>query len=717
MRLRCRLTCFTLLLAMAGPVHLTATGFENETGDVKLLGQNPSSARRLAPLQKHAASGELPEAVAEYIRLLENAGNDMAPLDNKHCIQLRWLAHRTLLNLPLSAVQLYRERTDEKMKRWSQEAESSRDELLLRRIVDEAFCSSYAGRALDLLGDIAFERGDLDEAEDWWQRIAPLYGGTSDHSLRLVLPDPKIDVARVRAKQALLPLLRGELSKFRDGLRVLESLHGEATGLFAGVHGRYAQTLQSLARAPNQLLNPTTQPPWGTFAGSPGRASIAREARISFSRPAWTVRVPELRGAERSNMPGAQSTLLTGSQVFPFYPTIARGQLFLSGPYSLIGYDMRSGRETGRYDVERRKEADGEAFVPGWENVSFTHTIDGNRAYVRLGAVAMRPPDGDQRDCEETCLVCLNLIPDHGRFPPLWQTRPQDVVAGPAMFEGSPTVFNGRVTIAVAIFSGVQVTTAIVCLDAETGTRLWTRKVCEASELKGEPRVRHYLLTAAAANIIYCTHSGAIVALDAMTGQHVWGLRYQSRGPLTAAGAPSPRDLAPCVWWRGRVFAAPVDYDRIMCVDGGTGELLWESQEIEVRHLLGVIEDRLVFAAGSWPRGIRAVECRSGRLFRSWYQPEEGQGDAASLGRGLLTRRDLFWPTSLGLRILRSEDAGQTQPRTITPEAVCPAAAISHSEKDAWRSRTRHSWASICMPGKPIFRKQAPARPVRRAGL
>ncbi len=135
--------------------------------------------------------------------------------------------------------------------------------------------------------------------------------------------------------------------------------------------------------------------------------------------------------------------------------------------------------------------------MPGWENVSFTHTIDGNRAYVRLGAVAMRPPDGDQRDCEETCLVCLNLIPDHGRFLPLWQTRPQDVVAGPAMFEGSPTVFNGRVTIAVAIFSGVQVTTAIVCLDAETGTRLWTRKVCEASELKGEPRVRHYLLTAA----------------------------------------------------------------------------------------------------------------------------------------------------------------------------------------------------------------------------
>ncbi len=115
MRLRCRLTCFTLLLAMAGPVHLTATGFENETGEVKLLGQSASSTRRLAALQKHAASGELPEAVAEYIRLLENAGNDMAPLDNKHCIQLRWLAHRTLLNLPLSAVQLYRERTDEKI--------------------------------------------------------------------------------------------------------------------------------------------------------------------------------------------------------------------------------------------------------------------------------------------------------------------------------------------------------------------------------------------------------------------------------------------------------------------------------------------------------------------------------------------------------------------------------------------------------------------------
>jgi len=542
---------------------------------------------------------------------------------------------------------------DEKIKRWWQEAESSRDELLLRRIVNEALCSRYAGRVLDLLGDIAFERGDLDEAEHWWQRIAPLSGGNDGGSLRLVLPDANVDVARVRAKQALLPLMRGELSKFRDAIRVLESLHTDATGLLAGVNGRYVQALQSLARAPDQLVNPKAQPDWTTFAGSPARASAPpEEPRISFAHPTWTVHVPELRGAERSNaFPAA-------SQVFPFYPTIARGQLFISGPYSLVGYDVRSGRETGRYDLERSKEADGEApSVPSWENVSFTHSVDGNRAYVRMGSLAMRPPGGDQRDCEETVLVCLNLIPDHGRFLPLWQTRPQDVVAGPAMFEGSPTVINGRVTIAVAIFSGVQVTTAIVCLDAETGARLWIRKVCEASELKGEPRVRHYLLTAAGPNVIYCTHSGAIIALDAMTGQYAWGLRYPSRGPLTAAGAPSTRDLGPCVWWRGRVFAAPLDYDRIMCVDGDTGELLWESQEIEVRHLLGVIEDRLVFAAASWPRGIRAVECTSGRLLRYWLQPDDGQGDAASLGRGLLTRQVLFWPTSLGLRILRCEEA------------------------------------------------------------
>ncbi len=47
-----------------------------------------------------------------------------------------------------------------------------------------------------------------------------------------------------------------------------------------------------------------------------------------------------------------------------------------------------------------------------------------------------------------------------------------------------------------------------------------------------------------------------------------------------------------------------------MCVDGGTGELLWESQEIEVRHLLGVIEDRLVFAAA-----ILAARNPRGRVY------------------------------------------------------------------------------------------------------
>ena len=238
---------------MAGPVDLTATGLENEAGEVKVLGQSAANTRRLAALQKLAASGQVPEAVAEYIRLLEDAGNEMAPLDTKHCIQLRWLAHRALLSLRPSAVQLYRERIDEKIKRWWREAETSRDELLLRRIVNEAFCSSYAGRALDLLGDIAFERGDLDEAEHWWQRIVPLSGCNDGGSLRLVLPDANIDVARARAKQALLPLMRGELSKFRDAIRVFESLHADATGLFAGVNGRYVQTLHSLARAPISL--------------------------------------------------------------------------------------------------------------------------------------------------------------------------------------------------------------------------------------------------------------------------------------------------------------------------------------------------------------------------------------------------------------------------------------------------------------------------------
>ena len=149
-------------------------------------------------------------------------------------------------------------------------------------------------------------------------------------------------------------------------------------------------------------------------------------------------------------------------------------------------------------------------------------------------------------------------------------------------------------------------------------------------------------MTWADGQIVYCSHAGAIVAVDAWTGQPTWGVRYPSRGPLRADLEPSARDLAPCLSANGRVYAAPLDSDRVFCIDAVTGQVRWELEAVEIAHLLGVadgprpVHDARRHAGGE--RGDRAE--RMDAAIRA-----KGRLCPSSLGRGLLAGSEVYWPT------------------------------------------------------------------------
>src|SRR5262249_12982456 len=145
-----------------------------------------------------------------YQRLLDDHGDDLMPLDPQdpqHCVQVRRLCHIHLAALPPAGLKVYRSRVDDQVKKRLDQATGTRDIALLRRIVAEHFCSRHTDRALDLLGDLAFERGDFAEAERVWRMLAPppsrargqdAKPGIDVTDLRLVFPDPQVDVALVQ---------------------------------------------------------------------------------------------------------------------------------------------------------------------------------------------------------------------------------------------------------------------------------------------------------------------------------------------------------------------------------------------------------------------------------------------------------------------------------------------------------------------------------------
>jgi outer membrane protein assembly factor BamB/tetratricopeptide (TPR) repeat protein len=654
----------------------------------QIPGESPNAAQRLMSARKLAAGEQYAEAVAEYQGLLEEVGDKLVPLGPQHSVQARWLCHLDLAALPPAGLKVFRNRVDGQAKKWFEQGAAERDVHLLRRVIDEAFCSRWGDPALDLLGDLAFEGGRFEEAERWWRLLArPVKDNARPADpLDLVFPDPQVDVAGVRAKQLLARLFRGEpVAPLRQALASYRQVHDQAEGHLAGRKGKYAGILQTLLDQSATVIGPPKPPAWTTFAGDPSRQLLLP------AEPADPNRLLRLcRSATRWRFSLEKRTLLAGDDMLSlelfarggpaavaprslaFYPVFAGNQVLVADARYVTAYDLVTGKSVVWHDGRARHPGleHLELRLPARPDLRYSLTVAGDEVYARLGTQALEPPEEagrpDERprkDREESYLVCLRLQPDKGVKRLRWEVRPEAPNQEIAVFEGAPVVADGRVFAAVMRFSGARTVTAIHCYAAEaedTSPLRWRQDVCETGELKPrEQRVRHHLLTLAGSNVVYCSHSGAVVALDAATGKRAWAVRYPSRGAALGPDEPSPRDLAPALYAEGRLFVAPADYDHLLCLDAITGRLLWERDKIEVVHLLGVGRDRLIVTT---PTGIRAVVPATGD--DAWLQPADGTV-LPPFGRGFLAGELVFWPTRNGVYVLNQADG--EQPTDLVP--------------------------------------------------
>src|SRR5437868_3241997 len=113
--------CLGLALVVAA-----ARADETATRTV-LPGESPSAAQRLESARKLARDRQYAEAVDEYQRLLEEAGDKLAPLSEQQFVQVRWLCHLDLAALPPEALRLYRNRVDAQARRWFEQGSAARD--------------------------------------------------------------------------------------------------------------------------------------------------------------------------------------------------------------------------------------------------------------------------------------------------------------------------------------------------------------------------------------------------------------------------------------------------------------------------------------------------------------------------------------------------------------------------------------------------------------
>jgi outer membrane protein assembly factor BamB len=563
------------------------------------------------------------EAMEEYQRLIDEEGDNLVPASNKagptsRSVQLRRLCQRRMAAAPPSALAQHQKRVAALADKLFREGKERHALEPLERLVNDLFCSRSAGPALELLGDLAFERGDFAKALSWWRLLelpaSEVEGGIERQNVLLV-PDSPADPARIHGKQTIALAFLGDRARAEAELKAFLRLHPKAQGKLAGREGMYGKIVDKIIR--DLPADEVGDEPWTTFAGSPtrNRVSPSPSDRWWADGPTWQIGLV----SEKNLLPRPG-----GKRPLAYHPIIFDDKVLVADDRTVTGYQLLTGKPLFRYDP----------FGPGVgatpSGTSFSLTASAGRIYARLAK---------QNDkTEKTHLMCLEMVPvpgtkDRVQVRERWQAQAKD-----ATFEGAPLVHDGWVYIAQGQSTDKRTRTSLACYDADSGKLRWLQEMCDTPDQSGKPR--NHVLTLADSQVIFSGDAGAIVAVDSRTGKPKWGLRYPSRGLETKNGLPSPRDLCPPVFADGRLFIAPADSDRIFCLDSLTGQILWERSGIEVVHLLGVARGRLIF---STPQGLQAIGAATGLDLGGWLKPDVGT--LPPQGRGLLAGDWVFWPT------------------------------------------------------------------------
>ncbi|MBI1899698.1 MAG: PQQ-like beta-propeller repeat protein [Planctomycetia bacterium] len=721
-----------LAIAMAGALAPTGAVAQNwmsrrvELSDAIDISAADSSARsKLTQLRALIAEAQWSEAIETLRRVQEEQGSALFQLPEplsgqrgglgplRRHMTVRDYCHLQISALPDEALAMYRERVDALAEQWFSEASAGRDRRLLRRIVDEFFCSNVGDDALLLLGDLALEAGEFDTARHCWSRILPV---SADHAVRkdvyellrtaegldaatgrlldewykldttadppayvlraerpltpeggralarfwksrgylvrLTYPDSPLPAAAVEARLVLLSIMEGPPVEAAQRLARFAAAWGDAEGKFGGRQVKYREALAALLElsATWEALPPDRA--WPTLGGNPERNGRAA-GTIDIRAPAWRLPLSRVTLLDPS-LPASHSyrprrPAEDAGALLSHHPVVADGRVYYCNENQVFAVNLADGKPcwptaegqpAGEiYHSDQRPGARGNSSLLGVPR--FTLSVQGDRLLARMGSPVTSSPAGGQSGRKsDSFVLCLDLAAQ-GRL--VWEYRP---ATDDLAVEGSP-VSDGRRAFVAVRKGGVSSRASVVALDLQSGRVLWEQSICGANTPGGgdtTSEATHNLLTVHEGTVFYNTNLGCVAALVAEDGKFRWLSAYPRAKPredvdLIRKPAHFYRDLNPCVYHRGLVYAAPSDFDGIMALDASTGELVWQTQHPEdAVHVLGVTDEALIVSGDKlWWFDARYGNART----LAWPQGPNLRG----FGRGILTSDRVYFPT------------------------------------------------------------------------
>jgi outer membrane protein assembly factor BamB len=643
-----------------------------ELSDTIRLDEADSATRtHLEQVRAFLGNGQWDEAVETLRQVTENHGGKVIGLTPRRYISVRDYCHLLMASLPPEALALYRSRVDPQAERCYRQGVAERAAEPLLAVVEQLFCSSWGDEALEALGELALEQGDYGNARGYWQRILP-----PDYWLKckpelaredgtpmvLVYPDTNLPLVEIRARLVLLLILEGETDPAQGALEAFAQEFGSAEGKLGGRQVVYAERLGELLAESRQWPRIETSDDWPTFAGSPTRNKAASHA-VKLGALLWRQRLSPAPAPDFSY--SVRRVAERKDAMLSYHPLLVDGLVFVNTADEICAYDAKTGAAAWGDDpvifsANRNDQGLARALNAARHGSlgapRFTMTAYKGRLYARMGNPVTSSSHEAFGQPQAGYLVCLDLQAQ-GKL--LWDSRRSREEGW--TFEGSPLSDGEHIYVAMRR-SGVQPQAYVACLDAEQGRLRWRRLVCSAeSPAQGQSEeITHNLLTLDHGTLYYNTNLGAIAAIDARDGQPRWISRYQRVETIEVNDRAKHlyRDLTPCLYDRGVVYAAPADCREILAFDASTGLLLWHADHAEdAVHLLGVAGGNLLVSGDKlwW-----LSTSKEGKVARD---PFPQQPSSKGFGRGVLAGDNVYWPTQTMIYVF-DQKTGTGQPKS-----------------------------------------------------
>ncbi|HUG90227.1 MAG TPA: PQQ-binding-like beta-propeller repeat protein [Planctomycetaceae bacterium] len=612
--------------------------------------------KKLASVGEYLADGQIDEAVEILRDISAASGDTLVPVEPGRYVNASHYGHLLVAGLPPEALAAYRQRVDGWARQWFEEGRSRRDEALLRRVVAQAFTSSFGDDALWLLGEWAWDRGELSSARAYWTQMLPLpldqpvAPGRPLPVLRY--PDAGRSQAEILARLVLVSIVEGDRERATDELAVFRTRHAASEGELAGRHGRLAEILEAVLGEARTWQVPVSVAQYQTFAANPRRNGAVPQSGLDVGHVLWSDTLPPERWMTENPRPA-----LRPDPPLRLFPVVSGDMLLASDGQRVYHWKLRAAEPTPVWPAGERGAV---LFpdVPGAASGGYmssrvigvprhTLTVHNDRLYAKLGSpIAGRAADEVHQF--PSSLVCLDLSPEK-QGKRVWEVASDELLPDEPgwLFEGSPVADSGRVYVALRR-NHPDARLRIACLEAESGRPIWNRHVGSSVFEVGDKHnlMSHQLLTLGENAVFYSTDMGAIVALDVRDGRPLWVVTYESQKPadVELLNDHLRNGLTPCLYHRGLVVAAPNDFGGVLAIDAETGLVRWEQRPFpdRIRHLLGVGRGKVIVSGNS----LWGLDLWTGR-FRppdGWGEPAEQNPQMWGYGQGLLLGDEVLFP-------------------------------------------------------------------------